>query len=121
MAGETHEQRIARLTELARKVWPGRDVMVSQGFGDEDELVGASVTVDPLGEWEQVLACGHPLALDALEAALCVLASEPPQWAVELSERLRAEALRMEGSGQADGLLFAAGAIMGAAAKGGAR
>lgn len=59
-----HAERIARLTELARRVWPQADV---ERFGDGTMVIVRSAPM---------LACDHPRALDALEAALLVLAGE---------------------------------------------
>lgn len=87
---ETHDnERIARLTELAQRVWPGYDIGVSEGIGDDDEIVGAAVTLDPLGEWQQAIACGHPRALDAIEAALRTLAGEPSAESFAALDRYR--------------------------------
>lgn len=67
----TNDERIQRLTELARRVWPDANVdMECRSFGVY------------LGE-ECVWFCdadfdSNPRALDALEAALLVLAGEAP-------------------------------------------
>jgi len=80
------EDRIARLTELARKVWPDAQLEEAwSGFCWLD-IVGSSDR-SYVRFWTE-----HPRALDALETALCVLAGEPPQWALELAEQWRAQA-----------------------------
>jgi len=66
------DERIAKLTELAQRVWPdepygGAHVVA---YGD-----AAWVRVRPNTEHIKVL--GHPRALDALEAALLALAVAP--------------------------------------------
>ena len=81
----TDEARIARLTELARKAWPRADAERMHVFASQSAAVG--------DETEELLFVGiHPRALDALEAALCVLAGEPPTWARELAEEWRSAA-----------------------------
>lgn len=87
MAEETHEQRIARLTELAKKAAPRAyhvEIDVERRSSDSlDVEVRAfyEMTVDVV----LAMTCESPRALAALEAALCALAGEPPQWAVELA------------------------------------
>lgn len=66
---ETNE-RIERFTALARRAWPAKEI----------EVVAHDPTyafVDHSGEGFLVDIGPHPLALDALQAALCVLAGEP--------------------------------------------
>ncbi len=80
---ETHKQRLQRLTELARKVWPDRNVTAQLGEGPDE--IGAGVLSDVDDDWAQVVVVeSHPRALDALEAALCALAGEPPRWLCEV-------------------------------------
>lgn len=55
--------------------------------------------------------------LDAIEAALCVLAGEPPQWAVDLAISWRTEATALFGGSVADALDRCADDLL-AAAKG---
>lgn len=71
----TDEARIARLTELARRVWPDAAAAMVDGV--------ASVVEIP-GYYECLYIARHPCALDALEAALLVLADEER---VPLTER----------------------------------
>jgi hypothetical protein len=80
-----------RLTELARKAWPDSEATVEVPDGPDDEdSCGACVLLFPKGDWEEWLSMPrHGRALDALDAALSVLAEEPPQWAVELAELWR--------------------------------
>jgi hypothetical protein len=85
----TDGERMQHLTELARKVWPGRGMQVvhAEYIGD---LPGFEVLGDERDD-EPVPLCvaAHPRALDALEAALCVLAQEPlPEFEDKLN-RLR--------------------------------
>ena len=68
MRDRVQETRIERLTELARRVWPG--------FGDE-LYTSAYGVVTGFGD-VLISVTRHPRALDALEAALLVLAGEPP-------------------------------------------
>jgi hypothetical protein len=66
------DDRIARLTELAQRVWAPRSLYVEQA----SEFQSAAVRgVDDDQPW--LLVEDHPRALDALEAALLVLAAEP--------------------------------------------
>lgn len=63
------EARIGKLTELARRVWPrDREIAVCQD-GAEAEVLGH--------DCDSLIRIEHPRALDALEAALLVLAGEP--------------------------------------------
>jgi hypothetical protein len=86
---ESADERTARLTELAQRVY----------LTDEHHLPG----VYTLGRGAAVLTDGQhnmmmfegPRALDAIEAALRVLAGEPPSWATELAEEWLAEAKRI--------------------------
>lgn len=68
-----YDERIARLMELARKVWPegGED------FACEVEYDGIGYSIQDEAGFTVLLVRNHPLALDALEAALLVLAQEP--------------------------------------------
>lgn len=90
---EHPDERIKRLTLLAQKVWPDRDAEVCIATGDDEH--DACVVLDGEADWTQMLGITHPRALDALEAALCVLASKPPRWATELAEEWLAEAKRI--------------------------
>jgi hypothetical protein len=87
----TDDARIAKLTEMARRVWPDREVMC-EAHG------GGLFTMEVLRSTDDThdldFAAYHPRALDALEAALCALAGEPPPWAVRLAEQWRNEAHR---------------------------
>lgn len=66
----TDEARIARLTDLARSVWPFYDVSVD---ADDD---GSAAYVNNEPDAPPFIEICHPRALDALEAALLVLADE---------------------------------------------
>jgi hypothetical protein len=98
---ETHEQRIARLIELARKAWPYERVRVMT------DDAGCACVVDVSNCAPHVGSGGEPdlltdsllriapqsskdgeRALDALEAALCVLAGEPSSLEVGVNEVL---------------------------------
>jgi hypothetical protein len=63
--------RLARLTELACSVWPGSRVTYQTAWVRPGSY--ASVVSPDGDEW---LACEHARPLDALEAALLVLAGE---------------------------------------------
>jgi hypothetical protein len=80
------EERIAKLTELAKRVWwPDINLVVRQ-------LCGAWL-VESETNGEELLSVVHgERGLDALEAALLALAKEPPQWALELADQWRAQA-----------------------------
>lgn len=73
MAGVTDDERIARLIELAQKVWPSAGEV-----GLSDLNPGEVILAKYLPEWTPLLTlqCDHPRALDALEAALLVLAGD---------------------------------------------
>jgi hypothetical protein len=62
----TDEERIERLTELARHVWSDAEIEADRN----------QVHVETSAEWGFALSIKHPRALDALEAALRVLAGE---------------------------------------------
>ncbi len=64
------EARVKRLTELARRVWVDTSVTCVDG----DVMACDAATYD--GEYIRIAR--HPRAFDALEAALLVLAGEPP-------------------------------------------
>ncbi len=66
----TDEARIQRLTELARRVWRDRGAFVSwDAFYDTAKVVNDRGTI--------LAKIVSPQALDALEAALLVLAGDP--------------------------------------------
>lgn len=65
----TDEARVARLTELAQRVWPRAEAY------EHGEIVDVGV-LEARG-YRLTLRIWHPSALDALEAALRVLAGEP--------------------------------------------
>jgi hypothetical protein len=115
----TDDACIARLTELARKVWPGVVQVRLRAFADE----GMQLSVET-AEWHRtVLSIIHPRALDALEAALRAVAGEPPLWVVELAEKWQQTADNLRGPTlqikiQADTLVCCADELL-AAAKGG--
>jgi hypothetical protein len=88
----TDDERIARLVELARRVWPELErsrVWTSEGCCAELELDDEGLTYIHIHP--------HPRALDALEAALLVLAGEPPAWADELAREWEADAKQLHG------------------------
>lgn len=64
------DERLTRLTELARETWPGADPLIVD--------TGKAAGVHERGGQERMLAMvlGHPRALDALEAALLVLSGD---------------------------------------------
>ena len=62
------DDRIAKLTELAKKVWPDAEV--------DADAKGAQAFVGTSAEWGFAVKIAHPRALDALEAALLVLSGE---------------------------------------------
>lgn len=77
------EARIARLTQLARRVWPRRDPEAVEhewhdGFPGFEVLSGDHDLMANDEDSNTVLAFvqSHPRALDALEAALLVLAGD---------------------------------------------
>lgn len=84
----TDDGRIARLTQLARKAWP--HLRWSED-GGESRVFAFPEFAAVMNHQEQNMAsiAAHPLSAQALEAALCVLAGEPPQWAVELAASWR--------------------------------
>lgn len=66
----TDEGRLKKLTELAERVWPGRELFI------EDD--GAAAVRDAKFMAPLMMVVDHPRALDALEAALSVLAGQQP-------------------------------------------
>jgi hypothetical protein len=95
----TDADRIARFTELARRAYPFAEnpasVTVTSGLEGADPFT-AIVWVD--GEVAIDIDAGSVHALDALEAALLVLAREPPTWARELAEKWRTTGRQFEPS-----------------------
>lgn len=81
----TDEARLKRLTELARRVWPEAEVGPDYGIGGKQR--GYSVKAS-MAAYSDGLTAWHPRALDALEAALLVLAGEPPTWVEQLATDL---------------------------------
>lgn len=112
------DAQMARLVELARRV----------ALAEEPDVNLDSVTVEMTNHafgdnsaWAldgRFLIQRHPRALDALEAALCVLAGEPQQWVVELAEEWRKRGY--DGNAVREVYGWAADELL-AAAKGGAR
>jgi uncharacterized protein YoaH (UPF0181 family) len=106
----TDEARIERLTELARRVWPMliNVRVVRDPIGHEaavlHDVLGGGHSLSP-----QVLRISHPRALEALEAALLVLAGEPPG-VEQLAEEWDARAKEAMGTGASSGV-YRAGAI----------
>jgi hypothetical protein len=96
------EDRLARLTELARKAWPHNDIAIDS-CGDFVRVTDPKDVTDPT-----LAQLDHPHALDALEAALCMLAYDPPQWAVEFAESLSNDEMPLSGHRVARELLAAA-------------
>ena len=87
----TDDARIARLTKLARKVWQvpsSTPVVVEQPFSTSAEVW--------IGNDCVLRVSDHPRALDALEAALCVLADELPEWVlgIDCNHRVAASQIR---------------------------
>ena len=68
-----HQEHIDRLTQLARRVWPDAKLVVHNGNW---RVKHSLKVVDGQAAWVEPLFVGHPRALDALEAALQVLAGE---------------------------------------------
>lgn len=66
----TDDERLARLTDLAQRVWPGADPLIVD--------TGKAAGVHERGGQERMLAMvlAHPRSLDALEAALLVLSGD---------------------------------------------
>lgn len=90
------DERIARLTKLARRVWPGLEMKIEHS--DRVSTVW-SMSCDYPGEMVlHVTMREHPRALDALETALLALAGETPQphWVDELWGRWTAWAMQHE-------------------------
>lgn len=86
---EIAQERLARLALLAKKAWPSSDEpRVTIGMARD-----ACVEDDALGLYASV-SC-HPRALDALEAALLVLAGEVPPWVEQLAQSWLDEADRI--------------------------
>lgn len=98
MSDELHAERIERLTQLAREVWPDRDEQMVI-----HEITGAAMiayrsrfpcsTVDG-SEGERIVSyhtrIDHPRALDALEAALLALVGDNTRAQLaRLEERVR--------------------------------
>ena len=80
----TDGERIEKLTQLAMLVWPGAAVGHTAGYGRQP--VKAYVELEnSLGG--NLVSITHPTrSLDALEAALCVLAELPPSTEAQLSK-----------------------------------
>jgi hypothetical protein len=82
----TDEARIERLTELARKVWPDFIRLRVRGAPSPDERTASrmELVVETKDFYRVVLAVDRRLrALEALEAALLVLAGEVTLAAIE--------------------------------------
>jgi hypothetical protein len=86
---EPDDARIGRLTALARKAWPDEDAQIGNPKGKDPEKAGVFVASS---EWTLLGVAAHPRALDALEAALLVLAGVDgllsPLRAVKAQEQL---------------------------------
>lgn len=86
----TDEARIARLTEIARRVWPDAEI----------EADKRQVLVETSSEWGDAVTIKHPRALDALEAALLVLADQgrmDDPSPIEAAQRVRRPLMLMPG------------------------
>lgn len=70
MAPMTDDEQIARCTELARRVWPDLDAAIVAG------ALSAGVYSGAQNETMVAMILRHPRALNALEAALLVLADD---------------------------------------------
>lgn len=79
----TDEARIARLTELARRVWPEA---VAGFTSDSSNYSVPTAYVESTRNGSTEISIDHPRALDALEAALLVLADETPAWVEQLAK-----------------------------------
>lgn len=87
------DERIARITELARRIALAEEPDVRPELHTvEVERLGNTCTASAL--LGRVRIEGHPRALDALEAALLVLAEEPPplHWVEPLASSWEARA-----------------------------
>jgi hypothetical protein len=85
------DERIERLTELARRIALAEEPDVRPELHTvEVERLGDTYTASAL--LGRVRIEGHPRALDALEAALLVLAGEPPAWVAKLCAQWEYEA-----------------------------
>jgi len=78
----TDDERIERLTELSRRVWPDAEIEADRNQAH----VGTSA------EWGFAVSIKHPRALEALEAALLVLAGEPSPWVEQLASEWEVDA-----------------------------
>lgn len=85
------DERIQRLTELARRVWPDQHPLELEAM---PQWQSAAVRMEANGEL-LLLVENHPRAFDALEAALLVLADEPPAWAQKLADEWYASAKKI--------------------------
>lgn len=90
----TDDARIARLTELARKMWP--DAVIDASDPVNVKVHGAVERSGGRAEWIERIYIGHPRALDALEAALRELAKPDGSALPEVIDEIRAE-FRAEG------------------------
>ena len=79
--GEGDDERLERLTGLACRVWSRAKVVID---GNNVKVQGGLRIRNGCADWTEYLFVGHPRALDALEAALLVLAQESSP---ELEER----------------------------------
>ena len=89
------DERIARLIELARRVWPDAAKGGIAYDADNNFKPGEVTLAAHQPEWTPLvtLYCNHPRALDALEKALLVLAGEPPAWVEQLCKQWEREAM----------------------------
>lgn len=89
------DPRIQRINQLARRVWAEQD---QPHFSEKGGHVGI------LGAYDMPLLT-MPLrsrSVEALEAALCVLAGDTPSWVAELATTWRGEAYALVVDGEMD-------------------
>ena len=82
------DERIARLTELARKLWPGATVELCDRNYEGTERSVQVLSPGEHGNYVQIEVNNQKRALDAAEAALRVLAGEPSAAEQELRKRV---------------------------------
>lgn len=76
-----------RLNELAQRCWPSAFIECRDLNFEGAESSVAALVPGEHGDYIQVGICNQPRALDALEAALCVLADEPYSMRLEACKK----------------------------------